>query len=76
MKKKQKTNVQIVKEIMEFSDFGPLAQMFIIDAITKQAEAVSKTTAKDYPENMMIHPEAWINVAKEIKEKLEKAYKE
>lgn len=68
--KKPQTNVELVTEIMEFSNFGAMSQVFVIDALTKHCERVSKSKVGDYPENSFIHPESWIGVANEIKEKL------
>lgn len=68
--RKPKTNVETVKNLMEFSKYGPLAQLFVMDALVKQAERVAESTPEDYPENSMVNPEAWIGVAKEILEKL------
>jgi hypothetical protein len=71
-RKEQKTNVETVTELMEFSNFGPLAQVFVIDALCKMSEAVAESKVEDYPDTGFIHPEAWIGVAKEIREKLKK----
>ena len=65
-RRKPETNVQLVKRLMEFSKYGALSQMFIIDALIKQAQAVAKSAPKDYPPNSMVNPEAWIGVAREI----------
>ena len=72
---KRKTNTEIVTEIMEYSMYGALSQMFVIDALSKFADTVAKSKPKDYPKNSFINGEAWIGVAKEIKSKLERAYK-
>jgi hypothetical protein len=68
---KRKTNTALVRGIMEHSRYGALAQMFVIDALVKHADAVAKSTPSDYPENSWIHPEGWIGVAKEIKTALD-----
>ena len=64
-------NVSAVVELMEFSKFGPLAQVFVIDALLKQAQkvaAMDPATAKC--ENPMLSFDAWHGVAKEIAAKL------
>lgn len=71
---KRKTNVQIVKSVMEFSAFGPLAQAFVVQAITKYAEAVANAKPEDV-DNAMISGESWVGVAKEIRDKMAEAYK-
>jgi hypothetical protein len=72
--KQPKTNVQIVRDLMEFSKFGALSQMFIIDAITKQAALVAKSRPSDYPAGGFVEPTAWIGVAKEIEARMAEAY--
>lgn len=69
---KRKTNVQIVKDIMENSRYGALAQVFVMDALHKFSDAVAESELKDYPPGSFVAPEAWIGVAKEIKNKLER----
>lgn len=69
---KRKTNVQIVKEMMEKSQYGALSQAFVMEAISRYSEEISKTKPTDYPKNSFIYPEAWIGIAKEIQDKLKK----
>lgn len=76
------TNVDMVVDAMTRSRFGTLAEVFIMEAIHRLADEVSKlpldTTlyemekAKDgkVRVNIGIDPNAWIGVAKEIKGKL------
>ncbi len=71
---KRKTNVQIIKDIMEHSQYGALAQAFVIDALSKWSDKVAASTPDQYPENGIVHPPAWIGVAKEIKGKLDSHY--
>lgn len=68
---KKLTNVELVTKMMEFSNFGALSQLFIIEAIGQFADKVSKLSPKDIPNNCFISPEAWIGVAKEIKEQID-----
>jgi hypothetical protein len=77
VKKKPLTNVQKLREIMEFSNYGALAQMFIIDAIYKVADTVSKTDPNNYDREKwcFISPEDWVGVANEIKQKLDEHLK-
>lgn len=70
---KRKTNVQIIKFIMENSRYGALSQMFVIDCLSKFADAVSKSKPSEY-ENCGVHPQSWIGVAKEIKDILDAHY--
>lgn len=67
---KKKTNVQLVKNLMEVSQYGVLAQAFVIEAIAKEAKRVSELSPEDFPENSFISPKAWIGVATEIRGKI------
>ncbi len=71
----RKTNVEFVRDLMEFSRYGALAQLFIIDAISKQAKAIAQMPLEEvrqaFGENSFIHPDGWHGVAKEIHQKLE-----
>lgn len=75
MTQQHMTNVEAVTELMEFSRYGALAQMFVIDALTKHAERVAAMTdeqvAKLDAESGMVNMTAWRGVAREIKAKLE-----
>ncbi|WP_339534753.1 hypothetical protein [Pseudomonas hunanensis] len=66
------TNVDVLVELMEYSKFGPLAQMFIIDTVARKARAVADadpaTVAWD---GGLVSFEAWQGVAREIADKLD-----
>lgn len=66
---KPKTNVQFVKDIMEFSRYGALAQVFVIDALDKWSKKISEVDPAQV-DSAMVNGEAWVGVAKEIQEKL------
>lgn len=72
---KRKTNVQIVKSIMEQSNHGALAQAFVIEAISRYAEQCANLNPKDYDQNSFINMEAWKSLAIEIREKLDNEYR-
>ena len=68
------TNVETIIEIMEFSRFGVMAQMFVMDALIKQARMTADAPAGAF-ESMrggFISPDAWQAVAREIADKLDK----
>lgn len=71
---KHQTNVEAVTALMEFSRYGALAQMFVIDALSKHAKAVAEAAPEALAsmEGGFISPEAWQGVAREIMEKLDK----
>lgn len=66
---RRQTNVECIVKIMELSRCGALAQVFVIDALTKHAEAVAKLTDEQVASldaNPMVSMTAWRNVATEI----------
>lgn len=66
------TNIEKITDIMEYSQYGALAQMFVMDAVGKLAKIVAEATEADLEpmKNGFIDPYAWQNVAKEIQVKL------
>ena len=70
----QKTNIEAVTEMMNFSEYGALAQVFIIEAIGKYADQVAKATPEQLASlrDSFFSPEAWQGVAREVREKLNK----
>ena len=73
---KNKTNVQRIKHIMEFSEHGALMQLFIIDALIKYSAEVVKNEKllKESMKDSFVTPEAWVGCAKELNEYLNKNY--
>jgi len=67
------TNTEFVAELMQFSPYGALVQVFIIDAIHKHAKAVSRAAPSEV-DRPLICGEAWVGVAKDIKAKLDARY--
>lgn len=78
MRRKAENNVELVTEMMEFSNSGALAQMFIIDAIQKLSRAVATTPIEDlrkqFGENPFVSADAWQRVAREIDQKMTAFY--
>lgn len=68
----QLTNVEKITQIMEYSEFGALAQIFVMDAVGKLANMVANTPIEELESmrNGFISPEGWRGVAVEIAEKL------
>jgi hypothetical protein len=61
----RETNVEFVARIMEFSKSGPLAQLFVVEAIRRYAESCSKAD----PARMdvgFITGQQWKRTAEEI----------
>ncbi|MGN6083568.1 hypothetical protein [Trinickia sp.] len=69
------TNLECLAQIMTFSRYGALAQAFVMDALSKQAEHIAQMPFEQLEEKFgnlpMIGANAWQLVAKEIHEKLE-----
>ena len=75
--KKNLTNVEFVTEMMEFSRYGSLSQVFIIQAIHEFANKVDEKgdamikEEKESSKRLFISMEAWVGIGREIKEKIE-----
>lgn len=70
------TNLEKISEIMEYSNFGALAQVFVMDAVSKHARLIAKTSIEDLEcmRDGLISPESWQGVAAEIETKLQNYY--
>ena len=73
MNNKRLNNIEFVTELMNFSNYGALAQVFVIEAISKYASVCAEQRITD---NGFLNPDTWQGVAKEIKEKINKQYGE
>jgi len=74
------TNEKLVKQIMNFSQFGVLSQIMIMQAINHYVDLVIKQEKElidEYEEmiknkrNPLVNAHAWVGVAKEIKDKID-----
>ena len=74
MTRKLESNEDLVKDLMNYSPYGALCQVFIMEAIQRYAEQVAASNPEDYDMGAMIAPEAWIGVAKDIKARCEAFY--
>lgn len=73
MARKQMTNVEAITNLMEFSRYGALVQVFVIDALLKQAEAVANAKPEELAtmdQGMGPSAAAWQGVAREVAAKL------
>ena len=68
------TNVEFVTELMQFSRYGALAQLFVVDANMKHAEAVAAADDPNAFSNGLIHGPTWVDCAKDIKRQLDEFY--
>jgi hypothetical protein len=69
-KNQPETNVEFVTRLMEFSNYGALAQIFVIEALRRWSDLVAEAEPAKV-DSPMISGHAWVGVAKEIKAKLE-----
>lgn len=73
--RRRRTNEDLVSDLMRFSRFGLMSQLFIMDAIGKMAKTVAETpiekVRRQFGEGSMIHPDAWHGVATEIHNAIE-----
>jgi hypothetical protein len=69
-KNQPETNVEFVTRIMELSNYGALAQLFILEAVRNWSDLVAEADPAKV-DTPMISGHAWVGVAKEIKAKLE-----
>jgi hypothetical protein len=64
------SNVEFVTELMEFSEYGPLAQLFVMDALAKFSKRVAEAAPEEFAGmGDFISAESWQGVAKEIHQK-------
>lgn len=74
-RQRAETNTEFVRRMMEYSQYGALAQCFILDAIDKWANKIGNMPKEQFEKEWgqtanMIHPDAWQGVAREIATKL------
>jgi hypothetical protein len=65
----RETNVEFVTRLMERSKSGPLAQLFVVEAVRKYAEACSKAEPKQMDVGF-ITGQQWKRTAEEIHEQM------
>lgn len=69
------TNLECITDLMTFSQYGALAQAFVMDALGKHASRIAKMPLEELAEKFGDQPavsaKAWHGVANEIHDKLE-----
>lgn len=73
MGKKLKCNEDLVVDLMNYSPFGPLGQVFVVEAIRKYAEALVKNPLPDSP-GAMFNPSVWNAIAIDVKGRMDAFY--
>jgi hypothetical protein len=67
------TNEQFIVELMNFSQYGPIIQPFVIEAIRKYCE-IYVAEGSDEETDAVISPRLWMNVAKDVLAQIEAKY--
>jgi hypothetical protein len=67
--KRPMTNIEKVHHIMTYSKYGALAQLFVMDALHKWADIISRVSP-DQVSNGFVDGKAWVGVAREIQHTL------
>jgi len=62
---KPKTNIQLVRHIMEYSATGALKQAFVIEALYHYSQQILNDK-EAWPQNSFVSQEAWQTCAKEV----------
>jgi hypothetical protein len=70
---RRKTNAQVVKQMMEFSPHGAMAQLVIIEAIRWYVDRVAVADPAKF-DNPMINGVAWVETAKDIQRQMIEFY--
>lgn len=72
----QQSNTEFLTEVMDFSNTGPVMQLFILDTLNKHSKIIAEMPLeelqKQFGENPFITPVAWRDAAVEF----QKAFKE
>lgn len=67
------TNEDMVLDIMRHSQYGAMAQLFVIDALSKWSEKIAELDPVTV-DTGLISGAAWVGVAIEIRDKLNSHY--
>ena len=61
-------SIKFIAALIERSKYGPLSELFIMEAIRKEVQRVAIQDHSELPEYDIITQETWIEVAKDIQE--------
>jgi hypothetical protein len=67
------TNEEFVSDLMNFSSFGGLCQVFVIEAIRRYADQVAAAAPADV-DTEFLSGAVWVGLAQEIKAKVYEQY--
>ena len=66
---KPKTNIQLVRHMMEYSPVGALKQAFVIEALYQYSHQIIEDNTL-WPQNSVVSQEAWQLCAREVLDQL------
>ena len=73
MARKLQTNEDLIRNLLNYSPTGALAQAFIVEAIRRYADACAKADPATFDSGLMSGA-AWVRTAQHIKAECEKFY--
>lgn len=74
---KRMTNIEFVTDLMEYSKYGAMAQLFVIEALRQYSATVANASPEQFEEwNGLVNPQVWQDVAREIAQKIENRHKQ
>lgn len=73
IKRVSKQNLEIIKEIVEQSEFPILTQAFIIEAMSHYAKLVRRSSSSSF-KHLFITADLWKSIAKEVEDGLDKYF--
>jgi hypothetical protein len=65
------TNQEFLMDMMTFSRFGPMTEVFIMEAVRLHAQAAAVQDPDNADQNSMVSPHLWANVARDIAARFE-----
>ena len=68
------TNEDLVLDLMTFSKFGPLGQVFIVQAIRKYAEQIATATVQHMDHGEGLDPVLWQRIAADVQARCDDFY--
>ena len=68
------SNIEFVTELMQFSRYGALAQLFVMEALIKYSAVVSTATDPSPYTSALIDGRLWIECARDIKRQIDAFY--
>lgn len=70
-----KSNDKFLSDLLEYSRFGPMTQVFIVEALRHYASAVAETPRpSEQDSRSLIHPALWHDIATDLLEQLTENY--